>query len=935
MPCKLSTCFFLFSLFVANTISTSLALASLVVPDDQNYESLRFSRTKLVIAEDYKSHASLIIPYTDYFLNLYEKSFGWKLDETTAFVIASPRNQIPNGITFNTPNLEMVFYPTGAEIMDQFAVKSWLHVLLTHESAHLYQLNAKERTSSRLTRVFGNAVMPFFPIPIFLQPNVFLPTFVLEGNAVLNESRFGLGGRLFSGEVRAQVYALLREKKTDMRRLMNDHLYFPFGSEKYLVGGYFMAYLAERFGVERVNSFFKTNAIHWINPFLLNKSFKSTFGIGYQALWDGFVAAKQAEFTQQVSSPQTPLFGFFFFGNMNHDKDSVYFVAQTNGRQRPVLVRINKQTLSAQFEERQLSLGKLFYLNDIPTTVSSELNSVRRIQYSLYGEGRKLYREFNSKIVQDRRGGHTLSFNAENSLIENHLEYDGRFLDTAHSSAILDDQGHAYYFRQDKLDRVLIRDRKEIARFKGFYGKPLEVLADGEVVFIGATPTGSSLFGAKDGHIRRLSTSDTIVDARSLNGQKFFVIEVSGSQYEAKIIDRIESPQNPTYYQYSFNKSHEFETLQGPSDRVSVPTPSNAVERSTSYFEPWHLRYSSTLFSSFIGPSGFFALINMEFNDPLQYNNVTGTYMMGWKHRQSAQLAYTNTRHIVNYSLGALYDEDLLISGTQNKYEVLDRHFNHTAYLDLLAPLFVWRRWTGGLLFETSYEHIAGTQGDTIFYPGQRNLGFFTDLKFNFLEKYEVSFAPYRTFGLTLAHKLVGNADHWKAASNVYAGQIQASQDLGLENIVSANGGVAFSTEHNIQIDDTFALHPTPFTFSTLIPGLANVVPGFATRALAAQQATLAYQKVFNRGFYFKKFPLSLRRFAPFLKSQYFWYRERVSIPFPSPRDQKFWLYSVGVDFETLLVHKAPVRISLAYVGDTLSRTADGLLMGLSTELHW
>lgn len=938
MPYKLSTWVRIFSLSLITLLTlltAQTAQATLLVPDDQSYTTFRFRRTKLLIADSYKSHATLFIPYTDYFLNQYEKSFDWKLDETMAFVVASPRNQIANGITFNTPNLEMVFFPSGMQLLDTFAVKSWFHVLLAHESAHLFQLNAKERTSSFFKRIFGNSVVPFFPIPLFLQPNDFLPTFALEGNAVLNESRFGLGGRLFSGEVRAEVYALLRENKTTMKRLMNDHIYFPFGAEKYFVGGYFMAYLAERFGVDKVNSFFKANAIHWINPLLLNRTFKSTFGSGYQALWNEFVQAKRPEFEKQGVAKEPAFLNFFFMGAINADDSKVYFVAQTDGRKRPVVVSVDKNSLTPQIESQQLEIGKLFFLDDgTPATVSGEQNSVHKIQYSLYGPARKFYPEYQSKIVQDRRNGHLLSVNAATSLVEAQLELDGQFLDTTHSSAILDSQGHAYYFKQDRLERILFRDKVEIARFKGFYSKPLEVLANGDVLFIGATPYGSSLFSVNHGKIQRLSNSDVIVDARMLNDKKILAIEVSGSAFQAKIIDRVPSHTQPAQYVYNFDKSKEFEILQGSPERQLSSENVGPVEENSSYFEPWHLRYSSTLFSSFIGPTGYYTLINTEFNDPLQYNNVTGTYMLGFKHRQSAQLAYTNTRHVLNYSLGALYDEDLLLGGT-DQITIYDRHYNHTAYVDVAAPLFVWRRWTSSLLFETSYEHIAGTQGTTTYHPGIRNLGFFTAVKFNFLERYELSFAPYRQLGLTLAHKLVGSADRWKASDNILAAQLEGSLDLGSENIVSMNGGIAFATQHNIQIDDTFSLHQTPFTFSTLIPGLATMTPGFATRALAAEQVTLGYQKVINHGFYFTKFPLSLRRFAPFAKGQYFWYRERVSIPFPSERDKAFWMYMAGVDFDTLIAHKAPVKITFAYAGDTLKRTADGVVFGLSTQLSF
>jgi len=47
-------------------------------------------------------------------------------------------------------------------------------------------------------RVLGNTPFTHIGIlPIFPIPNIMINPFLLEGNAVLNESRFGNGGRLY------------------------------------------------------------------------------------------------------------------------------------------------------------------------------------------------------------------------------------------------------------------------------------------------------------------------------------------------------------------------------------------------------------------------------------------------------------------------------------------------------------------------------------------------------------------------------------------------------------------------------------------------------------------------------------------------------------------------------------------------------------------
>ncbi len=102
------------------------------------------------------------------------------------------------------PNIKTVWFPSGAAVSDEMAESSWLLLLNAHEVAHLYQLNAKGKFNSALKSVFGNAsalAVPFVPfLAIYIHPNFFTPTFMIEGNATFNESRLNLGGRLHSGE---------------------------------------------------------------------------------------------------------------------------------------------------------------------------------------------------------------------------------------------------------------------------------------------------------------------------------------------------------------------------------------------------------------------------------------------------------------------------------------------------------------------------------------------------------------------------------------------------------------------------------------------------------------------------------------------------------------------------------------------------------------
>ncbi len=82
--------------------------------------------------------------------------------------------------------------------------------------------------------------------------------FLLEGNAVLNESRFGNGGRLYSGYALAELIEMANGGLITPELTYNSTLEFPYGEKSYLIGGFFQKFLADRYGIDRVNSYFKS-----------------------------------------------------------------------------------------------------------------------------------------------------------------------------------------------------------------------------------------------------------------------------------------------------------------------------------------------------------------------------------------------------------------------------------------------------------------------------------------------------------------------------------------------------------------------------------------------------------------------------------------------------------------------------------------------------
>jgi hypothetical protein len=140
----------------------------------------------------------------------------------------------------NTGSKNVIIYGAGSALVDYFSVTSWIKMLASHEIAHNYQLNAKDNEVSKtLHKVLKNNPFPIFaPIPLFTLPNLLLPTALLEGDSVLNESIRDNGGRLFNHRFKAITLSLIKHNKITPTTFINDHIHFPYLEEKYILGSY-------------------------------------------------------------------------------------------------------------------------------------------------------------------------------------------------------------------------------------------------------------------------------------------------------------------------------------------------------------------------------------------------------------------------------------------------------------------------------------------------------------------------------------------------------------------------------------------------------------------------------------------------------------------------------------------------------------------------
>lgn len=518
-------------------------------------------KLEIIISESYKKESPFIRQYSRQFHEEYKSLFSNKLPSSKNFLIfISPKKQMLNGNVKVFPLPLVHIYSNSHHVINTATIHNWLQDSLSHEMAHLYQLNSQGRLSSWLS---------FLPAFFwFIYPNIYLNRLILEGNAVLFESLYGTGGRLFSGEARAFVFSQIKNK-VSLKRLFNDYNDTFSRKEKYLHGGYFFAYLMENYSLEHINQIFSNHRKHILFPIgiqSIDRTFYKTFGKNFQSLFKKYKKFYLPEAVNQKSSPDPILLTSGISTPLNSDNKWIYFLT-SEGKTTPRLVVLNKKTLKLSRKKRDMPLGKVFFLKKTFYSIGTAHTKTMVSETSLFKDGYIPLKKYNSRYVMDIKGNTTLSLHTNKGPIGFPLYVNNSFYDYIQSTALMDDQKNIYYFKQNKNIRTLYYNKTPLWSFEGYYSFPVDADKEG-VYFVGPTKYGSSLFAYKNGQVLRLSPSDTIVSGRKINDSQFLVSEVGPYNYSYKIITLSEREETPYLYTYNFEKLSYFHFSPGDIPRI-------------------------------------------------------------------------------------------------------------------------------------------------------------------------------------------------------------------------------------------------------------------------------------------------------------------------------------------------------------------------------
>ena len=523
-------------------------------PSDNNYYISEQKDYRIIFDHQYLGEIDIINKKIRHYLDSMSRFQNKKLKEPVTIILLSAKNQISNASASLLPFSQINMHPSGVDGLNHMSLNRWFDNVFTHELTHIFQVS-----ETNIWPLSYKIKSPVLILAFLPYPNIMLPSLFLEGDAVLKESILGLGGRLYSGSVRALTFSQIKKYQKYPGKLMS-HLIntkpTPHSRKgQYHHGGYLFSALAQKFSHSKVNQFFKSHAQH--NTFMFftfNLALMDTFEMDLEEIMDFYVSHYGKEASKQQSSHSPVLFESSKCTPFNSLKDQVFFLT-TDGKTEPYLRIYNKKTKEWRSKKTDLPIGKVFKIEDRYFSRSSETIKKHVVSYSLFSEGVYPLKAFNSKYVQDIKNGHTLYIDTKNNLSGYRLYLNNDFYSFIHSNALFDSSRNIYYFRQEGGRRTLYKNKQPVFSYKGYYGHLTGIEDDGSVFFQASSPYGSSLYQYRDYEITRSSPSDTILQAQILNNEQALVCEIFEEGYRYKIIPIDQIAEHPVLYKYHFDRA--------------------------------------------------------------------------------------------------------------------------------------------------------------------------------------------------------------------------------------------------------------------------------------------------------------------------------------------------------------------------------------------
>jgi len=906
-------------------LSSQLLMAGQVItPGDEAYYkvNLKGSNTQFIFAESSKYMADDLAKREAALHAEYEKYFGYKMDQTLHVTLVSQRSQYPNSFAGPTPVNIQALFMGGAQLPDYFAVKSWAGTILYHETAHNYQLSPKASSISRgMHTVFGNNALPLtlgpIPFPAFTLPNAVLPSYLLEGNAVLNESWHGNGGRLYNGYLKAMTIEQAKEGNINPSFLFNQDTYdFPYGERTYILGGFFQYYLASTYGLKKTDEFFYNHSKSWSWPFRTNHIFNMTFGVSFEQAISDYNTWLLAEAEGFVEAEGEPIATSIFHNQFGNNANEVFFNI-SDGIQEPVLVHFSKKDKKVDMDRDNFLEGRMVNKDDEYYTINASHTSPMYITQGLFDHDGMLLDGTDGKIIYGYvKDGVPVYADAKISGLEPQLYVGDEYYGTANSSVFIDQNDNIYYFRQEAKQRTLYKNKTPIYTLNDFYGFPVGVDAENRVYFVANSAKGSALFRVDvNGQAERVLTADNIVDARLVNEDEVLVAAINGKEYYYVVNTMTPVSEAPIETHLTLEDQEYYNGVSNFDKDSALPNEDLPME--DEYYGPLNLKFSGSTLG--LGSekneddeSIFTYNFNIHFEDPMMTNTLDFFVQHGVDEVGLYGGTYTNNRHLVAFG-GTVYgvygngkddnktrrqySENNQTWGKEQDIAVDSRDFGFAVFADLPVYQHGYRSANLGVSYYQDYDDnaraplvVEGNVAQLEHYPLATDPAFYHNLSlFGTFDRGDVAFGG----DYALSHSLP-----WK----FYIG-------MNLKGVYSnfdSNGTVSKTEDYTRGIK--FTPYQTDVVGDPSIVVMKNL--RYSRSVKQAMVGGVHLAKQFDGRLLFFSFPFSLVRERLYGSYNYFDIEDYGQ----ESTHATFNEFTAGLDLELRVLNIIPLPISLEYV---------------------
>lgn len=220
--------------------------------------------------------------------------FEWTPAQPTNIVL-SDRMDFSNGSATPAPDNRMLLLvspPDEVNTLEDYS--NWMELLIQHEYTHVLHIDKASGPPRNLRALFGR----LFP---WLFPNLLQPAWPIEGLATYLETDTNLG----IGRGQSSAYQMLMRLEVangvkPISQVNQPMVSWPAGGARYLYGAYFMQFIAEKYGVERLRRWIDAYGSNLL-PFALNSTSEAVFGLDMTQLWHAYTQYLNTRFQPQLT----------------------------------------------------------------------------------------------------------------------------------------------------------------------------------------------------------------------------------------------------------------------------------------------------------------------------------------------------------------------------------------------------------------------------------------------------------------------------------------------------------------------------------------------------------------------------------------------------------------------------------------------------------